>query len=52
MALYMYEVAYTPESVAAQIKEPQDRIEAVRPAVEAMGAKIVVGGIRSANMTR
>ena len=44
MALYMYEVAYTPESVAAQIKEPQDRIEAVRPAIEAMGAKIVMGG--------
>ena len=44
MALYMYEVAYTPESVAAQIKEPHDRIEAVRPGLEAMGIKIVVGG--------
>jgi uncharacterized protein with GYD domain len=44
MALYMYEVAYTPESVAAQIKEPHDRLEAVKPALEAMGVKIVVGG--------
>ncbi|SRR5260370_40720250 len=44
MPLYMYQAAYTPESVAAQIKEPQDRIEAVRPFFEAMGAKIVVGG--------
>jgi uncharacterized protein with GYD domain len=44
MALYMYQGAYTPESVAAQIKEPHDRIEAVRPALEAMGAKIVAGG--------
>ncbi len=44
MALYMYEVAYTPESVAAQIKEPHDRIETVKPALEAMGVKIVVGG--------
>lgn len=44
MALYMYQIAYTTESVAAQIKEPQDRIEAVRPAVEAMGAKILIGG--------
>jgi hypothetical protein len=35
MALYMYEVAYTPESLAAQIKEPHDRIEAVRPGLEA-----------------
>jgi uncharacterized protein with GYD domain len=44
MPLYMYQAAYTPESLAAQIKEPQDRIEAVRPAFEAMGAKILVGG--------
>ena len=44
MALYMYQAAYTAESVAAQIKEPQDRIEVVRPALEAMGAKIIAGG--------
>jgi len=44
MALYMYEAAYTPESVAAQIKEPHDRLEAVKPALEAMGVKIMVGG--------
>ena len=31
MALYIYQAAYTPESLAALIKEPQDRIEAVRP---------------------
>ena len=43
MALYMYEAAYTPESVAAQIKEPHDRLEAVKPALEAMGIKIMVG---------
>jgi len=44
MALYMYQAAYTAESMAAQIKEPQDRVEAVRPALEALGAKILVGG--------
>jgi uncharacterized protein with GYD domain len=44
MALYMYQAAYTAESIAAQIKEPQDRVEAVRPALEALGAKILVGG--------
>jgi uncharacterized protein with GYD domain len=44
MPLYMYQASYTPESIAAQIKEPQDRIEAVRPAFEAMGATIIVGG--------
>ena len=44
MALYMYQAAYTAESMAAQIKEPQDRIEAVRPALEALGTKILAGG--------
>jgi uncharacterized protein with GYD domain len=44
MALYMYQAAYTPESMAAQIKEPQDRIEAVRPALEAMGTKFLAAG--------
>jgi uncharacterized protein with GYD domain len=44
MALYMYQAAYTPESMAAQIKEPHDRIEAVRPGLEAMGAKFLAAG--------
>ena len=39
-----YEVAPAPESLAADIKEPHDRIEAVPPGLEAMGIKIVVGG--------
>jgi uncharacterized protein with GYD domain len=44
MPLYMYQAAYTPESLAAQIKEPKDRIEAIRASVESAGASIVVGG--------
>lgn len=44
MAMYMYEVVYTPESLAAQIKEPHDRLEAFRPGLEAMGVKILLGG--------
>ena len=44
MALYMYQSTYTAESVAALIREPEDRIEAVRPGLEAAGARIVVGG--------
>ena len=36
MALYMYQAAYTAESVAAQINEPQDRIKVVTPALEAL----------------
>jgi uncharacterized protein with GYD domain len=44
MALYIYQASYTPESLAAQIKNPQDRIEAVRPPLEAMGVKFVAAG--------
>jgi uncharacterized protein with GYD domain len=44
MPLYMYEVAYTPQSLAAQIKQPHDRIEAARTPLEAMGIKILVWG--------
>jgi uncharacterized protein with GYD domain len=44
MPLYIYEVAYTPQSLAAQIKQPHDRIEAARSSLEAMGIKILVWG--------
>lgn len=44
MPLYMYEGAYTPESLAAQIREPRDRIEVVKPAFDAIGAKILAAG--------
>jgi uncharacterized protein with GYD domain len=42
--LYLYQAAYTPESLAAQLKEPKDRIEVVRPAFDAAGATIVASG--------
>src|SRR5580700_7808744 len=44
MALYMYQASYTAKSMAAQLKEPQDPVEAIRPALEEMGAEIVVAG--------
>jgi uncharacterized protein with GYD domain len=44
MPLYMYEVAYTSESLAAQIRDPKDRLEVVGPALEAAGGKLVIGG--------
>jgi uncharacterized protein with GYD domain len=45
MPLYLYELSYTPESLAAQIKNPQDRLEtAARPVAEAVGGKIIGGG--------
>jgi len=44
MSLYMYQAAYTPESWAAQIKNPQNRVEAVgHRACEAAGGKLVGG---------
>ena len=44
MAIYMYQAAYTAESWAAQIKNPQARVEAVgRQACEAVGGKLLGG---------
>lgn len=44
MPLYMYQAAYTAESLAAQLKHPQNRAEAVGRAVcEAVGGKLVGG---------
>ncbi len=44
MSLYMYQFAYTPESWAAQIKHPENRIETVgRAACEAVGGKFIGG---------
>jgi uncharacterized protein with GYD domain len=42
MPLYMYEAAYTAESLAVQLKNPQNRADAVgRAACEAVGGKLV-----------
>ena len=44
MALYMYQGAYTPESWAAQIADPQNRVEAIGKRVcESVGGKLVGG---------
>lgn len=44
MPLYMYQAAYTAESLAAQIKDPKDRIEVVRPVFDAIGATLLAAG--------
>ena len=44
MPVYMYQAAYTAESMAAQIREPHDRIEAFSPAFEPLGAKFLAAG--------
>jgi len=43
MPLYLSQVAYTAEAWAALVKNPQNRIEAVRPAIEKLGGKIING---------
>ncbi len=40
MPLYLLQVAYTPEAWVTLIRKPQDRIEAVRPAVRKLGGKV------------
>jgi uncharacterized protein with GYD domain len=40
MPRYMLQVSYTQEAWATMVKKPQDRIEAVRPAVRNLGGKI------------
>jgi uncharacterized protein with GYD domain len=44
MTLYMYQASYTAKSMAAQLKEPQDPVEAIRPTLEELGAKLLVAG--------
>jgi uncharacterized protein with GYD domain len=40
MAYYMLQAAYTPEAWGAMVKNPQNRMEAIRPTVEKLGGKI------------
>jgi uncharacterized protein with GYD domain len=44
MPLYMYQASYTAKSMAAQLTEPQDPVEVIRPALAELGATIVVAG--------
>jgi uncharacterized protein with GYD domain len=39
MAHYLLQVAYTPQAWAALIKNPQDRVEALKPVLDKMGGK-------------
>ena len=43
MPYYLHQVAYAPEGWAALTKEPQNRLEAVRPAIEKLGGKLESG---------
>jgi uncharacterized protein with GYD domain len=41
MPRYLYQLAYTSENWVAQMKDPQNRVEKVRGAVEQLGGKVV-----------
>ena len=43
MPHYLLQVAYTPEAWGTMVKNPQDRIALVRPAIEKLGGKIKEG---------
>ena len=43
MPYYLVQTSYTSQSMAAMLKNPQDRIEKVRPVVEALGGTIIAG---------
>ena len=44
MTVYMYQASYTAKSMAAQLTDPRDPLEAIRPTLEDLGAKILVAG--------
>jgi len=39
MPHYLVQLSYTPEAWAAQLRDPRDRVEAVRPALEKVGGR-------------
>ena len=40
----MYQASYTAKTMAAQLREPQDPVEVLRPTLEDLGAQILVAG--------
>ena len=44
MSLYLYQAAYTPEALAAQMKNPTDRLEIVGGQLKSVGVRMVAGG--------
>ena len=40
MARYLFQASFTSEAWAAQVKNPQNRIEALRPVIEGLGGSL------------
>ena len=45
MSLYLVQLAYTTEAWQTLLRNPQDRFEAVRPAIEKLGGKMLHGWV-------
>ncbi|MGO9641257.1 MAG: GYD domain-containing protein [Candidatus Acidiferrales bacterium] len=43
MAQYLHQISYTLEAWKTLVAKPQNRIEAIRPAIEKLGGKLVAG---------
>ena len=43
MSYFLFQASYTAEAWAAQVKNPKDRIRAVKPVVRKLGGKMVHG---------
>jgi len=41
MAPYLFQVTYTSDAWAAQVRNPQNRVEAIRPIIDRLGGRIV-----------
>ena len=44
MPKYLYQAAYTPQSLAAQIKNPADRLQVVADQIRSTGVTLLAGG--------
>jgi uncharacterized protein with GYD domain len=42
MTLYMYQASYTAKSMAAQLEDPHDPVDAISPTLQDLGATLVV----------
>ena len=42
MALYMYQASYTAKTMAAQLRDPQDPVDVIKPTLDELGATILV----------
>jgi uncharacterized protein with GYD domain len=40
MARYLFQVTYTSEAWAAQVRHPQNRVEVIRPIIDRLGGRI------------